>query len=118
MSGSLTLGGMCDGLNSGEIVVGPTSVNGKRVIGSLTEVNMEANVDYVVKVPTEAVQWFMCFGTASSAPELKVGSNLVTTTNGMPIAAQGFASCPLYSSVTELKLKATSAPVAFQLGFV
>ena len=118
MAGSLTLGGMVAGLPSGNMDFGPASVNGKRTIGDVIEVLLEANVDYVVKIPSEAKQWAVFFVTASSAAEIKVGSNLVTTTNGMPVAAQGFASNPVPSGMTELKFKSPSPPSSFQLAFI
>lgn len=119
MAGSLTIGGMADGLLIGSIDIGPLTIAGKRAIGEVIEITLEANVDFVVKVPSEAVAYAVMFTfSASSAPEVKVGSNLVTTTNGMPVPAQGFFAAPLYSTITELKLKAATPPGAFQLVFV
>lgn len=118
MAGTLTLGGMADGLLVGQETIGPLSMNGKRAIGKIEEVTLEANVDYVVKVPSEAVAYAVTFTFASSAPEVKVGSNLVTTANGMPIPAQGFMAAPVVSGMTELKFKAVSPPSVFQLVFI
>ena len=119
MAGSLTLGGMSDGLLSGQSTFGPNTVNGKRAIGETLEVTLEANVDYTVKIPSEAVQWAAFFPfTGSIAAEVKVGSNLVATASGMPVLAQGHVSVPLASAITELKLKSASPPPAFQLVFV
>src|SRR5271169_1207513 len=117
MAGSLTLGGMAYGGASGGLPYGPSTVSGKRIIEEVIEVVLEANVDYVVKIPVEAVQWVAFFGVGSSAPEVKVGSNLVTTANGMPVAAQGFSSNPVASGMTELKFKSASPPSSFQLAF-
>ena len=118
MAGSLTLGGMADNTAAGNLDYGPSTVNGKRVIGQINEVKLEANVDLVLKVPSEAVQWAAFFSTASSAPEVKVGSNLITTANGMPVASQGHLSVPIYSSVTELKFKAATPPEPFFVIFI
>ena len=119
MSGTLTLGGMADGLLIGQETVGPLSMNGKRALGKIEEVTLEANVDYVIKVPSEAVAYAIAFTfSASSSPEVKVGSNLVTTTNGMPVPSQGFFAAPLLSTITELKFKAVTPPSAFQLVFI
>ena len=118
MAGTLTLGGMADNTSAGNFDFGPSSVNGKRVIGQITEVKLESNVDFVIKVPSEAVQWAAFFGVGSSAPEVKIGSNLITTTNGMPVAAQGHISIPLYSGITELKFKGGTVPEPFLVVFV
>jgi hypothetical protein len=111
---------MADGLLIGNIDIGPLTIAGKRAIGEVLEVTLEANVDYVVKVPSEAVAYALTFtfNTTGAATEVKVGSNLVTTANGMPLAAQGFFAAPLLSSITEVKFKAVSPPSAFQLVFV
>lgn len=118
MAGSLTLAGMAAGLLAGEVVVGPSTITGKANIAEVLNVTLEANVDFAVKVPSEAVAWAALFTFASTAPEVKVGSNLVTTANGMPVPAQGFVCAPVMSGMTELKFKAVSPPSMFQLVFI
>jgi hypothetical protein len=118
MAGTLTLGGMADGLLVGQETVGPLSMNGKRAIGKIEEVTLEANVDYTIKVPSEAVAYAISFTFTTSSPEVKIGSNLVMTTNGMPVPSQGFFAAPLLSTITELKFKAATPPSAFQLIFI
>ena len=120
MAGALTLGGMADGLLIGQTIIGPNTMAGKRAIGEILEIELVANTDYTIKVPSEAVAYAISFTFSSSgaATEVKVGSNLVATTNGMPVPAQGWMVVPIISGLTELKLKAPSAPAAFNLTFV
>ena len=120
MAGSLTLGGMADGTLSGNYDYGPLTVAGKRVISEVREVVLEANVDYSIKVPSEAVQWaaFFTFPGTGSGGEVKVGSNVASTTAAIGFPAQGFKSEPILSSTTELKFRAPSPPAAFNVVFV
>ncbi len=118
MAGTLTLGGMADGTAAGNLDFGPNTVNGLRIIGKVVEVKLEANVDFTITVPSEAVQWAAFFNTAASAPEVKVGSNLIATTSGMPVSAKGHLSVPVAAGMTELKLKAASPPEPFNVVFV
>lgn len=118
MAGSLTLGGMSAGQLAGSMTLGPATVTGKTIGSEVIEITLEANVDFAVKIPPEKTQWAVFFTFASSAPEVKVGSNLVTTANGMPVPAQGFVSAPIVSGMTELKFKAVSPPSVFQLVFI
>lgn len=119
MAGSLTLAGMADGLLSGQATFGPSTVSGTEAISETLNVTLEPNVDYVVKVPSAAVQ-FACFFTyrGEGGPEMKLGSNLNVTSGGFPIRAEGFVSGSIASGVTELKFKAASPPPTFQLCFV
>ena len=48
MAGTFTLGGQADGLLSGGIIYGPSSINGARAIGSDTEVLLEA-LPYILR---------------------------------------------------------------------
>ena len=120
MAGTLTLGGMSDGVLVGEIVIGPNSINGNRAIGDVLEITLEANVDYTVKVPSEAQAFAVIFsyGKGGTAGEVKVGSNLVATANGFPIPSESWFGGRLWSGITELKFKAASPPAAFNLVFV
>lgn len=119
MAGTLTLGGMADGLLIGNVDIGPASMNGKRAIGEIIEVVLETNVDYVIKVPSEAEAFAVMFTfSASSKPEVKIGSNLSATATGFPVPAQGFMALPIYTGTTELKFKAPTPPGAFQLVFI
>ncbi len=119
MAGTLTLGGQSDGLLSGGMVFGPSSINGRRAIGYDTEVLLVANVDYSIVLPTEAVAyavWFTFGGEATG--EIKIGSNLVATSSGMPVKAEGFFAAPIASTMTELKFKSASPPAAFQVSII
>jgi hypothetical protein len=119
MAGSLTLSGMADGLLSGQVTFGPSTMAGKVANSEILNIELVANTDYVVKVPSEAVAFGVFFTfEATSAPELKLGSNLSATATGFPVPAQGFACLPLYLGTTELKFKAVSPPPVFQLAFV
>jgi hypothetical protein len=111
---------MADGLLIGQTIIGPNTMAGKRAIGEILEVELVANTDYVVKVPPEAVAYALSFtfNSTGAATEVKVGSNLIATTSGMPIPAQGWMVAPIFSSITELKLKAVSPPAAFNLTFI
>ena len=117
MAGSLTLGGMADGLLAGELVIGPASMNGKQAISEVLNVILAANVDSTIVVPSEAVG-YCCIFEGSSAAEIKIGSNLIGTANGMPVSAQGFLALPLWSGITELKFKSAAPPSMFQLVFI
>ena len=119
MAGSLTLGGMADGLLIGQITVGPSTINGKENIGEVINATLEANVDFVVKVPAGAVAWACVFTFKGEAPgEVKVRTNLNNADTGMPIGTEGFAAQRLASGVTELKFKSASPPSIFQLTFI
>lgn len=118
MAGSLTLGGMAAGQPGGSLTFGPMTVAGTEAVSEVVNVALEANVDFAVKVPSGAKQWAAFFTAGSSAPEVKVGSNLITTANGMPVPALGFVSAPVLSGMTEVKFKAVSPPSMFQLVFV
>ncbi len=119
MAGSLTVGGMSDGLLVGQVTVGPNTMSGKRQIGDLVEITLEANVDYVVKVPSEAVAFVVVFTFTGTAPgEVKLRTNLNNADTGLPILSQGWFALPLYTGVTELKFKAASPPQPFQLSFI
>lgn len=119
MSGTLSLVGMADGLLIGNVDVGPVTTNGKRVIGEILEVQLEANVDYVVKIPSEAVSYALVFTFSTVTPgEIRVGSNLVATASGMPVATTSWFKTDVPSGMTELKFKASAPPAAFQLIFI
>jgi len=119
VSGSLTLGGMADGLLIGQVTVGPSTVSGKAAISEIINCELTPNVDFVVKVPPEAVQaaGIFTFG-GEQATEVTLRTNLDSADGGLPMAAQGFFSFPLYSGVTELRFRAASPPPVFQLTFV
>ena len=118
MSGTLSLGGMADGLLIGQVIVGPSTMAGKAAISEIINVSLEANVDFAVKVPAEAVAYAVTFTFTGSPAEVKIGSNLVTTTNGMPVPASGWLCLPIYSTMTELKFKAATPPSIFQVVFI
>ena len=118
MAGTLTLGGMADGLLAGELVIGPASMNGKQAISEILNVTLEAKVEQSFKVPSEAVA-FACVFTFvgySSVPSVKIGSNLVAV--GYPVPAAGWMTLPLETGVTELKFKSETATSMFTLIFV
>lgn len=119
MSGSLTLGGMADGLLIGQVTVGPATMAGAESISEVINCELVANTDFVVKVPVNA-RAFACIFTFSgeSPPELKLGSNLSATSTGFATTAQGFLALPLYSGITELKFKAAAVPPVFQVVFI
>lgn len=119
MAGQLTLGGLADGLLIGELVIGPSTMAGTEAISEVFNVELAANVDYVVKVPAGA-KAFACVFTFSGepGPELKLGSNLSATTTGFATVAQGFLAFPVYSGVTELKFKSAAPPPTFQVTFI
>jgi hypothetical protein len=119
MAGSLNLGGMADGLLIGQVTIGPSTVSGKEAISEVISITLEANVDFVVKVPTNAVQFACIFTFEPTNPgEVKIGSNLSATTTGFPVLAQGFLSLPLTSGTTELKFKSATPPPVFSLVFI
>jgi hypothetical protein len=118
MAGTLTLGGMADGLLIGEVVIGPASMNGNQAISEILNLTLEAKVEQSVKVPSEAVA-FACvftFVALSGAPSVKLGSNLVAV--GYPIPARGWLALPIESGTTELKFKSETATSMFQLVFI
>lgn len=119
MAGSLTLAGMADGLLAGQVIIGPNTMSGKEAISEVLNVELAANVDTVVKVPSQAVA-FACVFTfqGETGSELKLGSNLSVTTTGFPVKAEGFLALPLASGTTELKFRAASPPATFQLFFI
>lgn len=119
MPGSLTIGGMADGLLAGQLVVGPSTMAGKAAISEVLNVTLVANTDYVIPVPAEAVAWAAVFTFSGTTPgEVKVGSNLVSTANGMPVPAQGWIAAPIYTGLTELKFKAVTPPPVFNVVFI
>jgi hypothetical protein len=119
MAGSLTAGGMADGLLIGQVTLGPWSMSGKESISEVLSVTLTANVDFVVAVPSSAVAFACSFTFEGEAgPEMKLGSNLNPTTAGFPVKAEGFMVLPIASGVTELKFRAASAPPIFQLAFI
>jgi hypothetical protein len=118
MAGTLSLGGMADGLLVGQVIIGPSTMGGKAAISEIINVSLEANVDFAIKVPAEAVAYAVTFTFASAPAEVKIGSNLITTTNGMPVPASGWLCNPLYSTITELKFKAATPPSIFQVVFI
>jgi len=119
MAGSLTLAGMADGLLIGQVTVGPNTMTGAESISEVINCELATNVDFVVKVPTNA-RAFACMFTfgGEAPPELKLGSNLSATSTGFVTTAQGFLALPLTTGVTELKFKAPSPPPVFQLVFI
>lgn len=119
MSGSLTLGGMADGLLIGQVTVGPSTVSGKAAISEIINCELSPNADFVIKVPPEAVQ-FACVFTfgGEGAPSVALRTNLNSGDAGLPIPAQGWCSLPVASGVTELRFKASSPPPVFQLTFI
>jgi hypothetical protein len=119
MPGSLTGGGMADGLLAGNVDLGPWFMAGKEAISEIINVVLEANVDTTVKVPLGATA-FACSFTfkGEPGPEMKLGSNLNATATGFPVKAEGFLILPLASGCTELKFKAATAPPVFQICFI
>ena len=118
MAGTLTLGGMADGLLSGQVTVGPFSMNGKQAISEVINVELAANVDTAIKVPPEAVAYAVSFAFVSSPAEVKLGSNLSATSTGLSVLAQGFIALPLNTGVTEVKFRSPGPPPTFQLIFI
>lgn len=119
MAGSLTIGGMADGLLIGNVTIGPSTITGKAQISEIINCELTANTDFVVKVPTEAVAFAVIFTYTGESPgEVKFRTNLDIGDAGIPVPSQGFAALGIYSGVTELKFKSTSPPPVFQLVFV
>jgi hypothetical protein len=119
MAGSLTLGGMADGLLIGQVTVGPSTVSGKAAISEIVNCELTPNVDFAVKVPPEAVQFAVVFTfTGGEAPAVTLRTNLNTGDTGFPIPAQGWFALPVASSVTELRFKTSAPPPVFQLTFI
>lgn len=119
MAGSLTIGGMADGLLIGKVTIGPSTMTGAEAISEVINLELVANVDSVVKVPPGATAVAVIFTfAATSAAELKLGSNLCATATGFPVPAEGWLCLPLTSETTELKFKSAAAPAVFQLVFI
>jgi hypothetical protein len=119
MAGSLTLGGMADGLLAGQITIGPSTIAGKAANSEMLNVELVANIDTVVKVPPEAVAFAVLFTFAATSPaEVKIRTNLNNADVGLPVPASGWLQMPVASGVTELKFKAASPTAFFQLVFV
>lgn len=119
MAGSLTLGGIADGLLIGQVTIGPNTVSGKAAIGEVINCELTPNVDFVIKVPSEAVQFACIFTFAGEgATAVSFRTNLNSSDTGFPIPAQGWCSMPVASGVTELRLKAPSPPPLFQITFI
>lgn len=119
MAGSLTLGGMADGLLIGQVTVGPNTVSGKAAISEIINCELAPNTDFVVKVPGEAVQVAGIFTIGGEqASQVTLRTNLDSADGGLPMVAQGFFSIPLASGVTELRFRAVSPPNTFQIVFI
>jgi hypothetical protein len=119
MAGSLTLGGMADGLLIGQVTVGPSTVAGKAAISEIINCELTPNTDFVVKVPPEAVQFAGIFTfSGETATQVTLRTNLNAGDTGLPVPAQGWFSMPVGSGVTELRFKASSPPPVFQLTFI
>jgi hypothetical protein len=119
MAGSLTLGGMADGLVAGQVTVGPSTMTGKQAISEVINLELEANVDKKIAVPPEAVAFAFLFTfTGSEGPEVKLRTNKNEADGGFPLIAQGWGAMPLAAGIKELIFKAATAPKLFQLVFV
>jgi hypothetical protein len=120
MPGQLQLSGGAAGLLAGSIITGPLSVSGKtEVPGEIIGITLEANVDFVVKVPPEATAYYIAFKFVATSPiEVKVRTNLNNADGGLPIPATGFFAALIVSGTTEIKIKAASAPSRFNFGFI
>jgi hypothetical protein len=119
MAGSLTLGGMADGLLIGQVTVGPNTVSGKAAISEIINCELAPNTDFVVRVPGEAVQVAGIFTIGGEqVSQVTLRTNLDSGDTGLAMLAQGFFSLPLASGVTELRFRAVSPPDTFQVIFI
>jgi hypothetical protein len=119
MAGSLTVGGMADGLVIGQVTIGPSTMTGKQAISDVVNIELAANTDFKVSVPPEAVAFAFLFTfSGSEAPEVKLRTDKNEGDGGYPLIAQGWGAMPLAASIKTLIFKAATAPKLFQLVFV
>jgi hypothetical protein len=116
MAGSLTIGGLMAGMLTGEKVIGPITIAGKIIVGSITDVELAAG-DNTVAVPKEATAALIAFPFASSPPEVKIRTSKNAGDAGLPTAATGFFVVPLVSGTTSLIINGAVTGVT-ELSFV
>jgi hypothetical protein len=117
MAGAITLGGEAAGLLSGAKQIGPSTMVGKAIIGTVTDLTI-ASGDNTVSVPTGAAAVAIIFSLIYEAPEVKVRTNLDALDGGLPMPAQGWMAFPLLAGVTSIILHSTSGAGSAELTFI
>jgi len=105
MAGTLTIAGLASGLPSGSKVVGPVTMTGTAVIGTITDAALIVG-DTTITVPTGAVACLIVLATSTAT--IKVRSNLNSGDSGLPIAPSGFMVVPIATGTTSLIINSTA----------
>jgi hypothetical protein len=116
MAGTLTIGGLAAGLLTGQKVIGPVTMTGSAVIGTVTDLTL-ASGDNTIAVPAGATA-VMIELPASSVVELKLRTNLNSSDAGTPFGPSGFVVLPVYSGTTSLIVNAASGGGTIEASFI
>jgi hypothetical protein len=117
MSGSLTIGGMVAGLQSGsKIIAGPTMA-GNTIIGTITDRELITG-DNSFEVPKEAAAVLIVFPFVIEAGECKIRTNLDSADAGLPVPSSGFVAFPLLKTVTSIILHSSGSTGVVELSFI
>jgi hypothetical protein len=117
MAGSLTLTGMAAGLASGYKTIGPSTMTGSSIIGTITDITLVTG-DNTFAVPTGA-SGVAVFLPSTNVAVVKVRTNLNSGDAGMPVNPGGpWLAWPLASGTTSVILNASVGGATVELNFI
>lgn len=116
MAGTLTIAGTAPGLLTGQKTIGPVTMTGASVIGTVTDLTL-ASGDNTIAVPAGATA-VMIELPATGTVQLKLRTNLNAADGGTPFGPTGYVVWPVYTGTTSLIINAASATGAIEASFI
>ena len=120
--GTLTISGSSSGLGTGQKVMGPITITGSNMVGTILDVTLASGdntFSLATLVSSGATAVLINLGNAPAAT-VKARTNLDTGTGlGIaPYTGTGFAAFPIVAGVTTLILNSSESLTGVELSFV
>lgn len=116
MAGTLTITGLAAGLLSGEKVIGPLTLTGSAVVGTILDEPLAAG-DNTIAVPSGATAALVVLPSGNtSALKLRTSANPADT--GVPFGPTGWLVLPIASGVSSLIINAASQVASIEVSFI
>lgn len=116
MAGTLTVTGLAAGLLSGEKVIGPLTLTGSALIGTILDEPLAVG-DNTLAVPEGAAACLIVLPSANtSVLRLRTSTNPADT--GVPFGPSGWLVLPIASGVTSLIINTASQVAGIEVSFI
>lgn len=117
MAGTFTITGLAAGLASGSKTIGPNTMTGSAVVGTVIDATLSTG-DNTFAVPTSASACTIFISTTNTAV-LKIRTNLDAIDGGLPINPAGpWISWPLAPGTTSVIVNAASGGASVELTII